>query len=147
MMATEVRRRVANGGDAGDLAGPPPSRHARPGRDGTTGGDGGRKRRRGRGRPRGSQAAVDVVIVERPACLRCGSTLRSPYWARELIACPGTDHKGHHVRRRRCRCLTCGRVRIEEEHLQENYHCANRAAAGLDAARAFDKVERQCGPF
>lgn len=91
-------------------------------------GDGGRERRRGRGRPKGSRGVVDVdvVIVSRPRCLGCGSVGRSPYWGLLVKICPGTDEQGRPyaaIRRRRCRCLACGRLRIEKEHLEELPKC------------------------
>jgi len=121
VMATEVCWRVANGEDVGKPDVQALARHARPGRDDTTAGDGGRERRRGPGRPRGSRAAVDVVLVERPVCPVCGSAARSRYWGRNLRNCPGTDENGREytaVLRRRCRCLVCGRVRVEKEYLR-----------------------------
>ena len=125
-MATEVRRRVPNGEDAGKPAGPLPSRHARPGRVDTTASDGDRDGPRGPGRPKGSRGVadvdVDVVIVSRPRCLGCGSVGRSPYWGLRVKICPGTDEQGRPyaaIRRRRCRCLACSRLRIEKEHLEE----------------------------
>ena len=94
--------------------------------EGKPAGDGGRERRRGPGRPPGSRGVadvdVDVAIVSRPRCLGCGSVARSPYWGLLVKICPGTDEQGRPyaaIRRRRCRCLACGRLRIEKEHLEE----------------------------
>ena len=34
------------------------------------------------GRPKGSKNAVDVVVVERSPCPKCGSSRRSEYWGK-----------------------------------------------------------------
>jgi hypothetical protein len=41
------------------------------------------------GRPKGSKNAVDVVVVERSHCPKCGSARRSEYWGRMVQKCPG----------------------------------------------------------
>jgi len=97
--------------------------------DGKPAGDGGRERRRGRGRPKGSKNAVDVVLVVRGRCLACGSLARSRYWGYDVKTCAGTDSQGQgysYIRRRRCRCLACRRVRIEKEYLRSEMECAQR---------------------
>jgi len=72
------------------------------------------------GRPKGSKNAVDVVVVERSHCPKCGSARRSEYWGRMVQKCPslradGTPYTS--IIRRRCRCLDCGQVRIDKEYL------------------------------
>ena len=129
MMTAETQRRVVNGGGAGAPAGPLPSQHAGPGRDDTTAADDGHARRRKRGRPKGSKNAADTVMVERPRCLACGSLARSRYWGYDVKTCAGTDSQGQgysYIRRRRCRCLACRRVRIEKEYLRSATECAQR---------------------
>jgi hypothetical protein len=86
------------------------------------------------GRPKGSKNAVDVVVVERSHCPKCGSSRRSEYWGRMVQRCPGlrtdatlrssdasslrstsgTPYSS--IIRRRCRCLDCGQVRIDKEY-------------------------------
>jgi hypothetical protein len=75
-----------------------------------------------RGRPRGSRNAVDVVIVKPPACRACGSTRRSPYWGYRHVRVPGggctVDGRPYaELLYRRCRCLACGRLRVEKEYI------------------------------
>jgi len=41
------------------------------------------------GRPKGSKNAVDVVVVERSHCPKCGSARRSEYWGRTAQKCSG----------------------------------------------------------
>jgi len=65
----------------------------------------------GPGRPKGSKNAVDVVVVERSHCPKCGSARRSEYWGRMVQKCPGhrasegVRHRGrpHHPRPSLCR--------------------------------------------
>ncbi|MCX5672244.1 MAG: hypothetical protein NTU94_13080 [Planctomycetota bacterium] len=93
--------------------------------EGKPAGDGSRER----GRPKGSKNAVDVLTVERPRCLACGSLAHSRYWGYDVKSCAGTDEKGRgytYIRRRHCRCLACGRVRIEKEYLRSEMECAQR---------------------
>ena len=71
------------------------------------------------GRPKGSKNAVDVVVVERSHCPKCGSARRSEYWGRLAQKCPGLRADGTPytaIIRRRCRCLDCGQVRIDKEY-------------------------------
>jgi len=73
----------------------------------------------GPGRPKGSKNAVDVVVVERSHCPKCGSARRSEYWGRMVQKCPGLRADGTpytSIIRRRCRCLDCGQVRIDKEY-------------------------------
>jgi hypothetical protein len=42
------------------------------------------------GRPKGSKNAVDVVVVERSHCPKCGSSRRSEYWGRLVQKCPAS---------------------------------------------------------
>ena len=92
-------------------------------------------RRKRLGRPKGSKNAVDVVVVERSHCPKCGSARRSEYWGRMVQKCPGlradatlrssdasslrstsgTPYTA--IIRRRCRCLNCGQVWIDKEYL------------------------------
>jgi len=74
------------------------------------------------GRPKGSKNAVDVVVVERSHCPKCGSTRRSEYWGRLVQKCPGlrADDTPYAAiipprrgGRRRCQYLDCGQVSIE----------------------------------
>jgi hypothetical protein len=46
------------------------------------------------GRPKGSKNAVDVVVVERSHCPKCGSARRSEYWGRLEQKCPGLRADG-----------------------------------------------------
>jgi len=46
------------------------------------------------GRPKGSKNAVDVVVVERSHCPKCGSSRRSEYWGRMVQKCPGLRADG-----------------------------------------------------
>ena len=71
------------------------------------------------GRPKGSKNAVDVVVVERSHCPKCGSARRSEYWGKTVQRCPGLRAGGTPymaIIRRRCRCLDCGHVRIDREY-------------------------------
>ena len=73
----------------------------------------------GPGRAKGSKNAVDVVVVERSHCPKCGSARRSEYWGRMVQKCPGLRDDGtpySSIIRRRCRCLDCGQVRIDKEY-------------------------------
>ena len=73
----------------------------------------------GPGRPKGSKNAVDVVVVERSHCPKCGSARRSEYWGRMVQKCQGLRADGTPytaIIRRRCRCLDCGQVRIDKEY-------------------------------
>jgi hypothetical protein len=45
-------------------------------------------------RPKGSKNAVDVVVVERSHCLKCGSSRRSEYWGKMVQRCPGLRADG-----------------------------------------------------
>ena len=49
-------------------------------------------------RPKGSKNAVDVVVVERSHCPKCGSGRRSEYWGRVVSKCSGLRHalRSHH---------------------------------------------------
>jgi hypothetical protein len=51
-------------------------------------------RKRRPGRPKGSKNAVDVVVVERSHCPKCGSSRRSEYWGRLVQKCPGLRADG-----------------------------------------------------
>ena len=82
------------------------------------------------GGPKGSKNAVDVVVVERSHCPKCGSSRRSERWGRMVQPaghgtpavpgkCPGLRADGTPyaaIIRRRCRCLDCGQVRIDKEY-------------------------------
>ena len=46
------------------------------------------------GRPKGSKNAVDVVVVERSHCPKCGSSRRTEYWGRMVQKCPGLRADG-----------------------------------------------------
>jgi hypothetical protein len=76
-------------------------------------------RRKRLGRPKGSKNAVDVVVVERSHCPKCGSACRSEYWGKLVQRCAGLRADGTPytaIIRRRCRCLDCGQVRIDKEY-------------------------------
>jgi len=71
------------------------------------------------GRPNGSKNAVDVAVVQRSHCPKCGSGRRSEYWRRVVSKCSGIRVDGTPyaaIIRRRCRCLDCGQVRIDKEY-------------------------------
>jgi len=50
--------------------------------------------KRSAGRSKGSKNAVDVVVVERSHCPKCGSSRRSEYWGRMVQKCPGLRADG-----------------------------------------------------
>jgi len=76
--------------------------------------------KRGPGRPKTSNNATDVVVVERSHCPKCGSSHRSEYWGKVVNKCTGLRADGTpytQIVHRRCRCLDCGQVRIDKEYV------------------------------
>ena len=75
--------------------------------------------KRSAGRSKGRKNAVDVVVVVRSHCPKCGSSRRSEYWGKMVQRCPGLRADGTPytaIIRRRCRCLDWGQVRIDKEY-------------------------------
>ena len=70
------------------------------------------------GRPKGSKNAVDVVVVERSHCPKCGSSCRTEYWGKLVQKCPGIGADGTpYTAIIRRRCLDCGQLRIDKQYL------------------------------
>ena len=72
----------------------------------------------GPGRPKGSKNAVDVVVVERSHCPKCGSSRRSEYWDRMVQKCPG---------------LRAGPARLGGRHALRRHHPLPMPMLGLRA--------------